>query len=265
MKKAAKRMVRGLVRKLGYDIVYVNRSPDLYFGKKRDLVFHESLEEARNTIFEETPSEQYRESYHMHQIGAWGPIPAVIYADSVRRSGTAPRSLDIGCAFGTMAAFCSRLGYSASATDFVSEEVFLGEKTRSRYGIVFSKVEIEKEPLPFKEKEFDLVTMTEVLEHFQFQPMDVLAKVRYVVKDEGLLLITTPALGVHWKQEYYACPFEDILTYAGQKTNEDRHWKIYDAAELKRLLERSGFRAFIGQYISANTGLEGLYAVAKKA
>ncbi len=265
MKKMLKKIIRKIINRLGFDIINIKRSPNFYFYREKDIVFHEALQKVRKSIFEETPSSEYRQSYHIHQIGAWGPVPALIYIDSLKRLGTNPRSLDIGCAFGTMVAFCRLLGYAPSAIDFVLEETYLGEKTKKRYQIDFFEIQIEKDTLPFEKNSFDLITMTEVLEHLQFQPLDTLRKVHDVLKDDGLFLLTTPALGPHWENKYYNCPFEEIPIYTGQeKDSKDRHWKIYSAEELKRLLAKAGFQSFIGLYLNANTGLEGLYAVATK-
>jgi SAM-dependent methyltransferase len=121
------------------------------------------------------------------------------------------------------------------------------------------------EPLPFQERKFDIVTMTEVLEHFRYQPVDALRKIRGVLKDDGVFLLTTPALGPHWTAEYHAGPFETIPPYRGEnEPSVDKHWKIYDAEELGRLLRTAGFDAAVTLYLNINTGNEGLYAFATK-
>ena len=266
MKKYIKRMIKGAVRAMGYEIVNARFSLADYFFKPKDIIVNESLMRVRKTIYEDSPSPMYRESYHIHQIGAWGPLPSLVYMLGKTRSMAAPlRSLDIGCAFGTMAAFMSCLGYRVSAIDFVPLETYLGAKTRDKYNIDFHETLIETENLPFAPKTFDLITLTEVLEHFKYQPLDTLKKIVETLKDDGVFLMTTPALGAHWTAEAHDCPFEKIPSYQGEPIDKkDRHWKIYDLKELQRLLEAAGLDAFVGLQLNINTGAEGLYAVAVK-
>ena len=247
MKTSIKKLIKSAFSKVNLDVSTMKKFSGFYFYKPREVFFHPALRKVRKTIFDDCPSPMYRESYHLHQIGAWGALPAIISTfKEIKGSTHDLESLDIGCAFGTMAAFCTELGFKASATDFVPLDVYLGEVTRKKYNIDFHKVLIETENLPWIDKKFDIITMTEVLEHFHYQPIDVLRKLKSVLKDDGLFLFTIPALGEHWLPEYYDCPFEEIPSYSGGVIDPtDKHWKIYGAEETKRLFEKAGFDIFI--------------------
>lgn len=267
MFKLFKKIIKSSFNIIGLDIIKLKSSSDSYFYKPKEIFFHPALKKVRQTIYNDCPSPMYRESYHLHQIGSWGSLPSIIclYNELKNKKGVKLESLDIGCAFGTMAAFCNELGFKASATDFVPKETYLGEKTQKTYNIDFHQVSIETEDLPWSEKKFDIITMTEVLEHFHYQPLDTLQKIRKVLKDDGIFLITTPALGPHWHAKHYDCPFEQIPSYNNEIFDDtDKHYKIYDAQELERLLKKAGFKAFITLSLSINTGREVLSAVALK-
>lgn len=266
MIKSLKKTIKSIFSIINLDIGSMKKFSGFYFYKPKEVFFHPALQKVRKTIFDDCPSPMYRESYYVHQIGAWGALPAIISTfREIKRSSNNLESLDIGCAFGTMAAFCSEVGFKASAIDFVPVDIYLGEKTRGKYAIDFHKVLIETEDLPWSNKKFDIITMTEVLEHFHYQPLDVLKKLKTILKDDGLFLVTTPALGQHWLPEYYDCPFEEIPSYNGGVIDPtDKHWKIYGAEELKRLFEKAGFNLFITLNLNINTGNEGFYAVATK-
>jgi SAM-dependent methyltransferase len=78
--------------------------------------------------------------------------------------------------------------------------------------------------LPFIEGCFDLVVMTDVLEHLDDEPGSLCAA-RSSLKPGGWLLMTVPALGWLWS--------EHDATH--------HHRRRYRAAELGRLLDHSGF------------------------
>lgn len=250
---------------LNLDIIHISKSPDLYYFKPRQIYFQSELQIVRESIYVDCPCPMYQDSYHIHQVGSWGPLPAIIHLYRKLNNEGKLKTLDIGCAFGTLAAYCSSIGYEASAIDFVPLEKYLGYKTQEKYNIEYKQVSIESEDMPWGENIFNIVTMSEVLEHFRYQPLGTLKKIRNSLKPGGVLLITTPALGVHWPAEFFDCDFEDIPANNGQFDNDpDKHWKIYSAMELNRLLDMAGFNSSVTMFININTGMESLYAVAVK-
>jgi SAM-dependent methyltransferase len=241
---------------LGYKLVKLN--------SEWDTTDSSELKAVRSWVYGHSPHPSYSRSYHKHEVGAWGPLPAMVYMASKFHAIQAGNqaALDIGCGFGTMLAFCSALGYRAFAVDFVPPDVYVGNETIRRYGINYHHLNIEASDLPFDDETFSLIVMSEVLEHFNFQPLDVLSKIRRVLRKDGLLLLTTPALGRTQKPEVYSQPFEEIPRYLGLPHDfVDKHMKIYDKAELSRLLQTAGFHSFVGLHMNPVTGIEHLHAI----
>jgi len=66
-------------------------------------------------------------------------------------------------------------------------------KQAKERGIIVSKVDLNKDKLPYQDNYFDLVLMEEVIEHLA-NPDNALEEVRRVLKPGGLFIITTPNL-----------------------------------------------------------------------
>lgn len=65
-------------------------------------------------------------------------------------------------------------------------------KPRDR-GIIFNKIDIEREKLPYPENFFETITLLASFEHFERSKVpDILKEINRVLKKEGVLIITTP-------------------------------------------------------------------------
>jgi len=65
------------------------------------------------------------------------------------------------------------------------------------------KIDLNTENLPFKKGSIDIIICTEVLEHL-YNPFHILAEIKRILKNEGLLLITSPFLHpIHEKKHDY--------------------------------------------------------------
>ena len=258
MQNLIERLINRVLLAFGYRINLLNKNDP------QDLAMNQALHEARSAILAYCPDPQYVESYHQHEVGAWGPIPSLLYSLKSRELSML-KVLDIGCAFGTILAFCSNLGFKTFGVDFVPLDLHLGISIRDRYQIGYLQLNIEKDSLPFADGEMDIVVMTEALEHFHFQPLDVLNKISKVLKKGGLFLLTTPSLGKSWHPSHHACQFEAIPSYTDPGYEfTDKHMKIYTKEELCRLLMKAGFDPYVGVHVNPSTYLEHLHAVALK-
>lgn len=119
---------------------------------------------------------------------------------------------------------------------------------------------IEKEKFPFHQGSFDLVLMTEIIEHLTVNPRVYLSEVKRVLKPGGYLLITTPN-AVHLKnrmkvlfgksasfpieQLFDTAPHDDSVYY--------RHNREFTMDELKKIVKVSGLTIKKAEYFSAYT------------
>ena len=54
------------------------------------------------------------------------------------------------------------------------------------------KCNIETESYPFKDKTFDIILFMEIIEHLGINPLNALKEANRVLKDNGILVLTTP-------------------------------------------------------------------------
>ena len=148
--------------------------------------------------------------------------------DCRKKYGTM-RILDAGCGTGAYSIFLRHLGYDMVGMDIDEDKMRVGRNFREpadlRQGSVLQ--------MPFAGNEFDLVLMTEVLEHIT-EPNKVISEISRVLKSNGILVLSVPT-------KKYSKSFDD----------SDYHEKDgYDVAELAALFsgkfeiekqEQSGF------------------------
>lgn len=139
-----------------------------------------------------------------------------------RRSG---RALDVGCGYGYLTRRLAR-HFEVRGLDVSDAAVRRARELSPE--IAFTVHEIEQ-PFPFAERSFDLVTLTDVLEHV-VEPGRVLANVHRVLADDGLVYVTTPNLN-RLRRWLYA-----------EADRREHHVSLMSRAALLALLERSGFR-----------------------
>ena len=110
--------------------------------------------------------------------------------------------------------------------------------------------------LPYPDNHFDAVILSEVIEHFNFNPLPVLQEINRILKKDGILYITTPnqvnlinrikiILGRSIRNS-----ISDSVTQLDQ-TNPSIcgiHWREYTLEELIQLLEITGFAITTSTY-----------------
>ena len=98
----------------------------------------------------------------------------------------------------------------------------------------------EKDPLPFENSSFDLVICAEVLEHLIHAPAYMVCEISRVLKDDGLLILTTPN-GLYWHHLYRLAVFGAWEQYSRYGVY-GRHNKLWIQNEVEGLLEGNNFR-----------------------
>jgi SAM-dependent methyltransferase len=98
--------------------------------------------------------------------------------------------IDIGCMCGTLLLYTKTINaninlYAHNLIKFLSDEFI------NKYDVQFHTGNIELQPFHFKEK-FDIIIMTEIIEHFKYNIIPTLTKVVEHLSDNGRLYITTP-------------------------------------------------------------------------
>lgn len=92
--------------------------------------------------------------------------------------------LDIGCGLGS----CMRLLRNRGAKTVGLDINIRGKKL---FGLDIRKFDLNFGPLPFRNKTFDIIICTEVLEHV-FYPHFILQEIKRMLKDKGTAIISFP-------------------------------------------------------------------------
>ncbi len=148
--------------------------------------------------------------------------------------------LDVGCALGFFMETASENGWqvegveiSKFAADYIKKNpnftTFIGD---------FQKIDL-------KTKQYDLITLWDVIEHLT-NPADVFKKIHTLLKEDGLIVITTPDVG----------SFPAKITkhrWVGYKLS-DEHLTYFSYQTLERILDLAGFKIIkshhVGKYVS---------------
>ena len=157
--------------------------------------------------------------------------------------------LDIGAFPGHLAALLSR-GAQANVTAVTLVTGAAFERRMHSFGVAVAICDVECGTLPAIDGSVDVVVCCELIEHLEGEVRHMLAEVRRVVRQEGLLLLTTPnhaSLGHRWalargRSVYPAVDDPDYPFYAGAGVrNPMRHMREFTVSEIAALLGQAGF------------------------
>ena len=182
------------------------------------------------------PQGYYTKAYSKAETGYWEKLPVWMAEDRAKRK--VRRVLDIGCGYGTLlayaAAFYNAAGYCMDVTEYLIPQF------RTPRNLIFARGNVELDPIPWREP-FDLIIMTEVLEHFNFQPVPTLRKIRDALAPGGLLLLSTPNQEKWGKTTKYYQQLKDLPPVDSTRKIVDDHIWQYDEQELRNVLAEAGF------------------------
>ncbi len=103
---------------------------------------------------------------------------------------------------------------------------------------------LEADPYPFDNNSFDLVMCCEVIEHMSVDPMFMISEINRILKDNGVLVLTTPNIACARSINALLNGYAPYL-YAAYNRNRstDRHNIEYSPHEINVILEAGGFSA----------------------
>jgi SAM-dependent methyltransferase len=103
-------------------------------------------------------------------------------------------------------------------------------------------VDLEYGMIPVKDKTFDIVLCCEVLEHMEIDPMFMLAEANRILKDDGILVLTTPNVVSSRGLTKMLSGVEPYFFMQYHKSREyHRHNYEYSAKSLRKILKAAGF------------------------
>jgi len=178
----------------------------------------------------------YDSTYRKMESTYWHKIRDWMKEDATHRK--AARILDIGCGYGTLLSLATKMygaqGYCIDVFDYLKPTV------ASAHNLVFIRGNVELVPIPWPDK-FDVVIMTEVLEHFNFQPLPTLRKIHDAVAANGTLFLSTPDARDWGRVFKFYRRLSDLPMPDPSLPVRDAHIWIYNKKELTTLLDQAGF------------------------
>jgi len=165
-----------------------------------------------------------------------------------RPPGSSPPSLlDVGAQAGSLAIYAAELGCRVAAVDYGPYAKTYRPLAMAR-GVDYRECDLGAGRLPFGDREFDFVSYTDVLEHHSFSSKRVLRELHRVLVPGGQLFLLTP----NHASLYNRCKLllgrsvNDDLNYFFDTCADDAvydgHHREYTRAEVKTILQRTGFR-----------------------
>ena len=145
------------------------------------------------------------------------------------------RILDVGCGRGRMLDEFKRRGWETFGTE-LSEQA--AGAAREEFGLNVRSITLED--WGFEDKFFDVITLWHVLEHLP-DPHGTLGEVNRIMKDDGLLVVSTPN-------------FDSFQARVSKEKwfhlDVPRHYYHFSAGTLTRMLESVGFRVWRQHFFS---------------
>ena len=163
------------------------------------------------------------------------------YIDNIKPVG---RAIDVGCGYGTMAAYLADIGWKdvvAVDIDPLPHIPFL-----ERYGVEFIQADIERDTIHIPEFTFDLVVFTETLEHLGHNPWEAMHKLKWLTSIGGTIILSTPDIkNNRWKGGGQLQKLNKLKHYTQIQCDSigdiDTHYYHYSIEEIQAMMDALGF------------------------
>jgi SAM-dependent methyltransferase len=200
------------------------------------------LQAAQEEVERLSTNDYYQRAYRESEVGCWSAVLDWLGEDFARISPVWPqRVLDVGCAYGTLLLVAKLLDPDCRlyGLDFVPN--YMSLELVGRHGINFAISNVELDPLPWPGP-FDVILLTEALEHFNFQAAPTLRKLRDALAPGGRVYLSTPD-AAEWGrittryQDYYSLPEPTAAAAI-----VDEHVWHFSEGELYQVIHEAGLK-----------------------
>jgi 2-polyprenyl-3-methyl-5-hydroxy-6-metoxy-1,4-benzoquinol methylase len=204
----------------------------------RNRSWMRTLRGCQREVRRRDPHPHYETAYGRDELSYWLHIPRWI--DDLRAADTkVVRVLDIGCGYGTLALFAkATFDCEVYCTDFTDE--YLSRALAQEHGLRFAVNNIERDDFPW-DLRFDIVILTEVLEHLNYHPVPTLGKIRRLLAPQGRLFLSTPDAAEWGRVTSHYERLCDIPDPSVPRPVVDAHVWQYNMDELLSVVHESGW------------------------
>lgn len=204
----------------------------------------EMIVNTQKEISDVTAENGYYNTYKKAEFWTWRSIPHWINKIFSENKKENINILDIGCAYGTLLVFCKKFFDNAKLFGVDFKDFYLSKKIINDNGINFEKKNIELETIPWDKKKFDIIFLTEVLEHFNFNPLKTFKKIISRLNKNGIIFLSTPDPS-DWQDNKKYKTYKDMPEVPKSKKNVeiiDDHVHLYAQKELEEIFKKSGLK-----------------------
>lgn len=117
----------------------------------------------------------------------------------------------------------------------------------AQHGLITHQLAVGEQPLPFADQYFDAVVCTDIFEHL-FDPLDTLAEVRRVLKDDGVLIASVPNHFMWWMLIRLARNQGLVLPFHRSEDWNYFHLHFFTSRSFDRFLAAGGMRVVRHRY-----------------
>ena len=130
----------------------------------------------------------------------------------------------------------------------------MAEEVCRQFAIPLFMLNMEAHELPFQDESFDVVVLGEVIEHFTSDPVGSLEKARRVLKENGMLIVTTPnSLSAVNRVKRFLGQGNSLIYHRPMMVSGNPylygHHRLFRMDELQELLEKAGYQVCDRQFI----------------
>ncbi len=177
----------------------------------------------------------YDQAYFQNQISKSDDKVAWQYGRMLAiarpQTGKALRVLDAGCGAGPGLRYLAACGHQSVGIDLVEYPLQVAHELTPQARLAQSDLD---EGLPFQANSFDVILLSEVIEHVR-EPDRVLREFWRVLDNGGVLVLTTPNL---WDARRFYYPLLG-RTWSGYA--DPSHVHLFDPSKMSRALKGAGF------------------------
>lgn len=181
------------------------------------------------------------------RTGGWKIRILTYILDRAPANSSSPSLLDVGAQFGSLALYAAKLGCRVSAVDY-GPYARIYREIGANHGVDYRECDLGSGRLPFPDGAFDFVTYTDVIEHHAFSSKRVLRELHRVLVPGGRLILLTPNhASIYNRLKLLAgrSVFDDLDYFfdtCAEDAVYDGHHREYTRAEIRTILQRTGFR-----------------------
>ena len=117
----------------------------------------------------------------------------------------------------------------------------------AQHGLITHQLAVGEQPLPFADQYFDAIVCTDIFEHL-FDPLDALAEVRRVLKDDGVLIASVPNHFMWWMLIRLARNQGLVLPFHRSEDWNYFHLHFFTSRSFDRFLAAGGMRVVRHRY-----------------